>query len=204
LLVAAALCVGCVTTLGVRVDQPDALPPLRTWNWLPPGDSPEPGVDAPHRNASALHARLGRLIAEELGALGFDRAERADFFVIYQLVLVPRKVTIYEPRAPYLLSSMNSSASYWIERSNPKILLYEDFRLVIGLSSKPGQVFWRAVLERQVKEGENLSLDDAVGVLLERLPPPTPDPPGRLDREFDPPPELDTPPHPTRDPPRLS
>ena len=204
LLVAAAFCVGCASTTNIRVDQREVLSPLRTWNWLPTNASPELGVNAPHRNAPVLHNRLERLIAQELGALGFERVDRADFFVVFQLVLVPRRVTVYEPRAPYLLSSMTSSASYWIEGSNAKILVFEEFRLVIGLFSKPGQIFWRGVLERQVEEGENLSLGEAVAELLERLPPPTYNPPAGLDREIDPPPEPNTPELPTRDRPHLS
>ena len=130
------------------------------------------GVDAPHRDVAALHAHLGRLVERELWAQGFERADRPDFFVIYQLVLKPRRVTVEVPRAPYLLLSMSSSPSYWIEGSDEQLRVYEDFRLAIGLLAEPGRVLWRGVMQRKVEEGKGLSLDAAVADLLGRLPSP--------------------------------
>ena len=197
LLVVSWLSVGCTTTV-VRVDQREDLSGLRTWNWLPSGASPEMGVDAPQRNAPALHDSLGRLIAEKLRAEGFERSEHADFFVIFHLVLAPRKVAVQVPRAPYLLSSLSSGPSYWIEGSDEEIRVYEDFRLVIGLLSEPGRILWRGVLERKVNEGQDLSLDAAVADLLERLQPSAPG------REVDPPREPDAPDDPLRGGPHLT
>ncbi len=171
LLVAPWICVGCTTMVDVTVDPGEDLSRLHTWNWLPSGESPEMGVDAPHRNARELHARLGRLIDRQLRSQGFERAEQADFFVIYHLVLKQRRVIVQVPRAPYLLSSFSYSPSYWIEGSDEEIRVYEDFRLVIGLMRGGERMIWRGVLERKVEEGQALSLDDGVALLLERLPP---------------------------------
>ena len=161
--------VACVTQVDVVVDESTDFSQLRTWAWLPPGASPEMGVDAPHRDAAALHAHLGRLVERELWAQGFERADRPDFFVIYQLVLKPRRVTVEVPRAPYLLLSMSSAPSYWIEGSDEQLRVYEDFRLAIGLLAESGRVLWRGVMRRKVEEGKGLSLDAAVADLLERL-----------------------------------
>ncbi len=197
LLVVSWLCVGCTTMVDVRVDQREDLSGLRTWNWLPSGASAEMGVDAPQRDAPALHASLGRLIAEKLRAGGFERSERADFFVIFHLVLAPRRLAVQVPRAPYLLSSYSYSPSYWIEGSDEEIRVYEDFRLVIGLMRGPDRMIWRGVLERKVEEGQALSLDDGVALLLERLPPAgsedaADEGPRQLDAPREPPPSTDT------------
>ena len=196
-LVLVSLGIACATQVDVTLDERADLSQLRTWTWLPAGTSPEMGVDAPHRDAAGLHAHLGRLVERELWAQGFERSERADFFVIYHLVLKPRSVAVQVPRAPYLLSSMSYSPSYWIEGSDEEIRVYEDFRLVIGLLSEPGRLLWRGVVERKVVAGKALSLDTAVADLLERLPSRAPS------REDDWPRELDAPEEAPRDPPHL-
>ena len=181
----ALLSVACVTRVDVQLGEGQDLSQLRTWRWLPSGASPEVGVDAPHRDEQELHARLGRLVERRLVAKGYEQAEPADFFVVYHLLLQPRTVAVLVPRAPYLLLSMSSSPSYWIEGSDEEIRVYEDFRLIIGLLTKPGKLVWRGVFERKVEEGKGLALDRAVAELLERLPAPAPDPdrdpPSRLD-----------------------
>lgn len=186
-ILAAALILGCATG-GVTVEQHEDLEGLRTWNWLPPDGSPQIGVRAPHRDAARLHAHLARLIEKRLRAQGFARDPRADFFVIYQLVLEPRKVAVHVPRAPYLLSSMDSSPSYWIEGSDEKIRVYEDFKLVIAVLTRAERIVWRAVLEQKVQDGKDLSLAAAVAVLLARLPPPAAGP-GDEPHESEPPAE---------------
>ena len=168
----ALLFVACVTRVEVTLAEGQDLSQLRSWNWLPAGASPEIGVDAPHRNEQELHARLGRQVQSRLAAKGYEQSEPADFFVVYHLLLEPRTVAVLVPRAPYLLLSMSSAPSYWIEGSDEEIRVYEDFRLIIGLFDKAGQLVWRGVLERKVEEGKGLSLDSAVAELLDRLPAP--------------------------------
>lgn len=185
----------CATRVDVTVDESEDFARLRTWNWLPAGPAPEMGVDAPHRDPSQLQAHLGRLIEAQLRVQGFERAERADFFVIYHLLLAPRKVVVRVPRAPYLLSSMSHAPSYWIETNDEEIRLFEDFRLVIGLMTGSSRVLWRGVLQRKVDDGEDLSLDEAVTLLLERLPASQPDFEGDPRRERTVPPK-DPPSHP--------
>jgi len=169
-LAAALASTACTTRLDVTTDEREAIARLRTWDWLPSGYAPRPGVDAPLRDAAVLHAQLGRLIATTLDAQGYPRSRRADAFVIYHLVLTPRRVAVRVPRAPYLLSSMNHTASWWIEGSDEEIRIYEDFRLVIALVDREDVLLWRGVFEQQVSEGMDLSLGEAVGRLLRRLP----------------------------------
>ena len=125
---------GCSTTrVDVTSDDRFAFAQLDTWNWLPSRKDVRQGVDAPHRDAARLHAQLGKMIARQLGSQGYEHSRRANAYVIYHLVLVPRKVAVQVPRAPYLLSSMNHTPSYWIEGTDEEIRIYEDFRLVIAL-----------------------------------------------------------------------
>jgi hypothetical protein len=161
---------GCVSTVRVTVQESETLSALSTWDWLPPGSSPRAGVVAPHRDEADLHAELGRLVAEELRSHGYARSADAGFHVIFQLVLEPRRVIVQRPRAPYLLSSMNQSASYWIEGTDEEIRIYESFRLVIAIVDETGRIAWRGVFDRQVDEGKPLSLDRAVAALVARLP----------------------------------
>jgi hypothetical protein len=76
--------------------------------------------------------------------------------------------------APYLLSSHNSSASYWIEGASRKVSqVHQNLRLAIGLSDGNGRRrTWRAVLLRTLVDASVLPLDDAVATLLDRLPSP--------------------------------
>ena len=100
---------GCASEVRVHFDERADFSRYHTWAWLPDSAS---RVDAPHANSPALTTRLARLIEEQLGKRGYDRtAEHADFFVSYQLVLRRHEMAIEVPRAPYLFSSYNSSAS---------------------------------------------------------------------------------------------
>jgi hypothetical protein len=170
LLLPLLLAVACATSVHVGLGEGEDLSRLRSWNWLPPGASPEIGVDARDRNAGSLHTQLGRLVEHKLRAQGFPRSEGPDFFVGYHLVLEPRKVVVKTPRAPYLLLSMTSAPSYWIEGFDEEVQAYEDFRLVIGLFAEPGRLLWRGVLERKIQAGGDLPLEAAVAELLDRLP----------------------------------
>lgn len=167
-LILAWLGVACSTTVDVAFDEREDFSRYRTWDWLPHA---VPHVDAPHRDAPALDARLARLIERALRGRGFERTgDRADFFVTYQLVLRRQTVVVYVPFAPYLLSSNHSSPSYWIEGSEKESRVYEDIHLAIDVTEGRGRSIWHAALERRVEEGSALPLDDAVATLLERFP----------------------------------
>jgi hypothetical protein len=164
-----ALGVGCASTVDVVYDERQDFSSYRTWDWLP---QDLPSIDAPHSNADALDARLMRLIERELVASGFPRAGAGppDFFVTYHLALRRRSVLIDEPAAPYLLSSLHSSPSYWIEGSRKAKRVYEDVRLAIGMSEGRGRMIWRALLQRTLEDPSLLPLDADVATLLARIP----------------------------------
>jgi hypothetical protein len=81
-------------------------------------------------------------------------------------------VVALEQPAPYLLSSMTSSASYWIEGGYRKVLqVHEEVRLAIRISGAESRNYaWRGLLLRTLVNPTGLPLDDAVATLLDRLP----------------------------------
>ena len=177
--VSASVGVGCATKLDVVFDEREDFSRYRSWDWLRHG---VPRVDAPQADAGALDAHLARLIERRLLESGFERAgDRADFLVTYRLGLRRRALLVNEPMAPYLLSSHHSSASYWIEGSQQVLRVYDDIRLLIGITDTDGRSIWHGTLERRVEYRPSLPLRDAVATLLERFPPavPGPDPPQR-------------------------
>ena len=160
--------VGCASEVRVHFDERADFSRYHTWAWLPDSAS---RVDAPHANSPALTTRLARLIEEQLGKRGYDRtAEHADFFVSYQLVLRRHEMAIEVPRAPYLFSSYNSSASYWIEGSETQYRVYEDLQLLVRIIEANGRITWQAAVERRSEGGFDRNLEDLVTALLERLP----------------------------------
>jgi hypothetical protein len=166
------LVTGCATTVDVTFDEREDFSGYRSWDFAP---RRLPKVDAPYGDPVALDARLSRSIERELLARGFPRnADRPDFLVSYHLSLRRRAVVLVESAAPYLLSSLTSSASYWIEGEQRKVAqLHEDLRLSIGFSEPDDRRrTWRAVLMRTLVNASVLPLDDAVGGILDRFPGP--------------------------------
>jgi len=163
------LCVGCVSTVNVVFDEREDFSRYRTWSWLRHGVL---SVDAPQSEPRALDAHVAQLIERGLLESGLERATaRPDILVAYHLTLRRRAVVVEEPAAPYLLSSHNSSASYWIEGTRKAIRIQEHVRLAIRFSTA-GRTIWRATLVRTLEDASVLSLDDAVSTLLERFPKP--------------------------------
>jgi hypothetical protein len=161
---------GCATTVDIAFDEREDFSRYRTWDWLPHG---LPNVDAPESDARSLDAHLARLIERELLERGFERsADRPDFLVTYRLALRRRAVIVDEPAAPYLLSSLHHSPSYWVEGSRKALRVHEKVRLSIGVS-EAGEwtMIWRATLLRTLEDAPVLRLDDAVATLLDRFPP---------------------------------
>lgn len=166
------LAAGCATTVEVSFDEREDFSGYRAWDFAP---RLLPKVDAPYGDPVALDASLARSIERELLALGFPRsAQRPDFLVSYHLALRRRVVILVESAAPYLLSSLTSSPSYWIEGQQRKVAqMHEDLRLAIGFSEPDARRrTWRGVLLRTVVNASALPLDDAVEALLERFPQP--------------------------------
>ena len=173
------LAAGCGTTVDVAIDEREDLSRYRSWDFFFRG---VPKVDAPELDERALDARVAGLIERELARRGFRRSsERPDFLVGYHLSLRRRAVIVEEPAAPYLLSSMNSSASYLIEGGSRKVRqMHEDLRLAIRVGGAESRRYaWRATLMQTLVNPSRLPLDDAVATLLDRLPGPGPlDAPG--------------------------
>jgi hypothetical protein len=163
----AGLGVGCVSTLDVVSDEGEDFASYRTWDWLPRLAN---RVDAPHASEAALDARLARTIERTLAAEGFERDASPDFFVTYHLALRRHREIVNVPSAPYLLSSMNASASYWVERSHQEERVYEVVLLAIGVTRDGRSMPWHATLVRRIEDGATLPLDDAVETLLGRFP----------------------------------
>jgi hypothetical protein len=160
--------VGCSTTVEVDFAQREEFSRYRTWSWLPLSRS---YVDAPHADEAALDAQLARLIEQALLESGLERGgDDADLFVNYRLALPRRKEPVNVPRAPYLLSSHHSSASYWIEGTSQKALVAEDVHLAIGFVDPSGRMVWRGTLVRRGQAGVVLPVDDAVATLCGRFP----------------------------------
>ncbi len=167
-LLAAWLGLACASSVDVRFDERADFSRYHTWSWLPDAAS---RVDAPHADPARLDAQLARLIEEQLGQHGYERAaERADFFVSYRLALHRHAVEVEVPRAPYLLSSYSSSPSYWIEGSEVKKRIFEDLQLVVRVAGPDGRTTWQAALKRRLEDGSGLRLDDLIVTLLERFP----------------------------------
>lgn len=160
--------VGCSTLVDVTVDERADFSRYRTWRWVSRG---VPQIDAPQSNRALLDALLTRLIEQGLEARGYERdGDPPDLLVDYRISLQRRLVLVDVPRAPYLLSSHNSSASYWIEGSETQKRLVSDLRLRIDVASAQGQLVWQAELQRRVEQGQDLDLDGAVTTLLDRFP----------------------------------
>jgi hypothetical protein len=164
----AALGLGCATTVDVAFDEREDFSRYRTWDWLP---HPRSIVDAPDGGAAALDARLARIIERQLTRKGFERArDRPDFFVTYQLALRQRTEVVDQPRALYELDTHHSDGSFLVESSERVARDYTEIQLAIRLTQAGGRVLWRAKLTHLEESVFALELDDAVAVLLERLP----------------------------------
>jgi len=158
---------GCTSLVEVDSDEGEDFAAYRSWNWLPYSRR---RVDATHDDERALDARLARVIEKSLIREGFTRSATPDFFVAYHLSVHRRVEVVNVPAAPYLLSSNNSSASYWVERSHRTERSYEAVKLSIGFTTGGAHMPWRAVWVQRVEDGAVLDLDDAVDDLLARFP----------------------------------
>ncbi len=166
----ATLTVACVSPspVDVVVDSRTDFSRYRTWTWLP---GEEIDIDAPGSPAAELASRVHASIERGLRSRGFERSGTgADFFVSCRLTLRRREGYVEVPFAPYLFSSLSSSASYWIEGSSRESRSYEDLQLEIGIHTAPGPAVWRAATFRSVEVGRRLPVREAVEMLLEHLP----------------------------------
>jgi hypothetical protein len=164
----AALLAGCSTSLTIDVDEHEDFSNYRTWDWMPEIRS---RVAGPFENLPALDVRTSRRIAAELAIRGFEHTEPpADFYVTYRLSVHQRSELVEQPMAPYLLSSHNSSASYWVEGTESVERRIDDFRLVIGVTPGGSRMTWLASFERSLDPSEDLPIEAAVEKLFDRFP----------------------------------
>jgi hypothetical protein len=180
-----ALGAGCASTVDVMVDEREDLSRYRTWDWSPRGRAK---IDAPGGDAPSLDMRLMRLIERKLLENGFRHArDRSDFFVSYRLALRRRAVVVSQPRAAHQLSSHHDSGSFVIEGSERVTRVYERIHLSFHVTEAGGRTLWQAQLTQQEEEIFAMDLDEAVALLLERLPRHRPGPDPR-----EPPPESES------------
>jgi len=175
---------GCASKIEAAFDPGEDFAGYHTWDWQTLGG---PWVESSQASPSALHSELRSLIGQGLSLRGYVRGpERPDFFVRFRLSLERRTEQIAVPRAPYLLSSMNSGASYWIEGTESVLRSFDDMQLSIEVSGRSGRVVWTAATRERLDEGQSPDLDAVVKALLARFPeatpPPRPDPADQLAR----------------------
>lgn len=167
----AALGVGCATSSNVAFDRKADFSGYARWDWLP---SPVPPVSSPHHQSRALATRMTEGIEREMEGHGFERSrDGADFYVGYHLGLQRLAKMVNVPLAPYLLSSMNSSASYWIEGTKAEKRVFEHMQLAIHIADARGRVVWQGSVTRRLEKGSSIPLDGAISEILDEFPPET-------------------------------
>lgn len=164
----AILATGCTSTLTVDVDEHEDFSDYRTWDWMPHIRS---RVQTPQSNQPALDIQLADLIRESLESRGFEHAPApADFYVTYHLSIQPKSELVEQPMAAYLLSSHNSSASYWVEGTESVERRFDDFRLAVAITRGGSHMSWQASIEKKLEPTDSLPLESAVEKLFDRLP----------------------------------
>lgn len=159
---------GCAPGIQVGFDSHTDFSLLRTWDWQP---RDTPAVQATGEDEQRLEARLAHSIAGGFRSLGYDRTTREpDFRVVYDLSLELRQQMVNVPRAPYLVSSMSSSASYWVEGTDTERREFRELRLVIAVLDADGRVVWKGGVLRRLEASQESDVGHAVEELLERFP----------------------------------
>jgi hypothetical protein len=164
----ATLGLGCATTRAhVALDERDDLSKYETWAWLPRDNVRVEGTD----HAAALDGKLARLVERKLLESGFRfSSAKPDFYVTFQLALREHRVVVNEPSAIYELSSLHSSPSIQIEGTRQTTHHYSEMQLAIGMARANGERLWLATFSQNERQLDAVPLDDAVALLLERLP----------------------------------
>jgi len=166
---AALACVACVSPLEIAFDTPGDLSPYSTWSWA---GNDAPRVVSADGDATAIAARIDRLVEDRLAERGFRRVRRGgDFIVGYRIGIARRTVVETHARASYQLSSHSWSPSFIVGGSETRNVVYRTLHLAIAASRPQGARLWRAELRQSVEEGFGLTPREAVALLLEGLPP---------------------------------
>jgi hypothetical protein len=160
--------VGCATRIDVDFDENEPFDQYQTWSWHLEAESAPPEAD---RAAVMLDGRVRRLIGQAIESRGYERVEvDPDLLLTYESSLRQHLVTANVPRAPYLLSSHHSSASYWIEGTDETVELHEDFSLLVEAFEPEGRRVWKGRFELAVERPATINVGEAVTALLERFP----------------------------------
>lgn len=164
----AASGLACATTTRVGLAEDADFASFHTWDWH---GRVAPLVDGQHGGGSDLDGLLSRLIHRSLAERGYTRSRtHPDFYVTYDFELRRRIRIEQTPRAPYLLSSMHSSPSYWIEGSNRTQRVVRRMRLSVAIFEPGGRIVWKGVLDDELGEHQPAELAEAVEGVLARFP----------------------------------
>lgn len=175
---AAALALGCATSVDVYFDSSQDFSRYRTWDWLPGARS----VDAIPSEERSLAALTSRVVAAELGRHGLVRVDGgADLLVGYALRVERHLVALNETGAPELLASHHSSPSYLVQASKARIEIYDYGHLEVVMTDgrRERRVWWGELWAR--RRGEfGRHLPGAVSRLFQELPEVSPAPAAEL------------------------
>lgn len=173
----------CATPVRVSFDEHEDFSSLHTWDWH---GRVAQLVDGEHGGGPDLDGLLGRLIGRSLADRGYERSRHdPDFFVTYHLELRRHIRFVQVPLAPYLLDSLHSSPSYWVEGSETARVPYWKLELQVGVFEPGGSLVWRGVVQREFEQGEPPALGAAVASVLERFPRASREAPERVARAGD-------------------
>lgn len=166
------LCLSCATIIDVQFDDGLELARHRTWSWLSSPDAgPRVHVDKAIEDPHALDVQISSLIEEGLRERGFDLVtEEPDFYITYSLNVDAEIVSVLVPRAPYLLSSYSSAASYIVEGSNSVDRLRLDIRLQVAAMEPEERIIWQGELVRTTDSETLRLLSKDVAALMMRFP----------------------------------
>ncbi len=159
---------GCMAPVRVAFDEREDFARYRTWSWRP---NVTATLAAPTGRSSPLNLLIASKIERELSRRGYQPSDGApDLLVGYGLTLARRVVLAEVPRAPYLLSSLSSSASYWIEGTDLEKQRVHDVTIWIEITDANGRSVWTGESRQRLERGQKFDLDARIVALLERLP----------------------------------
>jgi hypothetical protein len=159
----------CLASTRVDYDQKEDFSQYRTWSWAKQEGA---RVEAPHRiDPQAIDTFLAGHIKMSMAERGYEYVdEGGDFLLAFELELLRRNEAVDVPMAPDLVSSYNSSASYWVEGSNTEPRVFDDVQLSLEAIDKTGRSIWRASLAEPIETNDKIPLEEEVSNLLERFP----------------------------------
>jgi len=162
------LCLGCAHPVLVDVDASRDLARYRTWSF---GQNATATLASPKGQRSPLNRLLAEGIEGELTRRGYQQQKVApDLLVTYSLELERRTILEQVPRAPYLLSSLSSSPSFWVEGSDLQRRQVSDVTLFVDVSDGAGHPLWSGESRQRLRRGEKLDLAASIATLLESIP----------------------------------